>query len=315
MYLKDVEIFCEVAARRSFSKAAEAQNMSQSSASHAVIALERRLGRQLIDRSKRPLELTRAGEIYYEGCRDILRAFRSVEDRVRGVDDRPRGKLAVAAIYSVGLMQMESLVRRFEEQNPEVEVRMEYRHPDEVYRAVRNGEAEIGLVSFPREGGEFESLPWQEQEMVVVVPPSHRLAAAGAVPPSELDGEEFVAFDSGLPVRRQVDRWLRAAGVTVDIVQTFDNVEHVKRAVEVGAGVALLPRPTLSRELDLGSLTAVPLLGANWVRPLGIVHRRHKALSTVAQRFAEALRSDGGQTTAAGGSASAGTASPAVVPN
>ncbi len=310
MYLKDVEIFCEVAARRSFSKAAEAQSMSQSSASHAVIALERRLGRQLVDRSKRPLELTRAGEIYYEGCRDLLQTLRAVEDRVRGVDDRPRGKFTVAAIFSVGLMQMESLVRRFEEQNPEVEVRLEYRHPDEVYRAVRNGEAEIGLVSFPREGGEFESLPWQEQEMVFVVPPGHRLAAAGRVPPSEFEGEEFVAFDASLPVRRQIDRWLRAAGVTIDVVQTFDNVEHVKRAVEVGAGVALLPRPTLSRELDLGSLAAVAPAGVAWLRPLGIVHRRHKALSTAARRFAESLRADANATAAAGVSADAPLATP-----
>ena len=303
MYLKDVEIFCEVAARRSFSKAAEAQRMSQSSASHAVIALERRLGRQLVDRSKRPLELTRAGEIYYEGCRDLLQTLRAVEDRVRGVDERPRGKLAVAAIFSVGLMQMESLVRRFEEQNPEVEVRLEYRHPDEVYRAVRNGEAEIGLVSFPRDGGEFESLPWQEQEMVFVVPPTHRLAAAGTAAPSEFDGEEFVAFDAGLPVRRQIDRWLRASGVTVEIAQTFDNVEHVKRAVEVGAGVALLPRPTLARELDLGSLAAVAPAGMKWVRPLGIVHRRHKCLSAAAARFAESLRADANSAAAAGVSA------------
>src|SRR5688572_24256640 len=112
MYLKDVEIFCEVVARRSFSKAAEAHNMSQSSASHAVGALERRLGKQLIDRSKRPLELTPAGEIYYEGCREILRAFRAVEDRVQGLENRVSGDVRVAAIYSVGLLQMDALVRR-----------------------------------------------------------------------------------------------------------------------------------------------------------------------------------------------------------
>ena len=225
MHLKDVEIFCEVVSRRSFSKAAEAHNMSQSSASHAVGALERRLGKQLIDRSKRPLELTPAGQIYYEGCRELLRAFQAIEDRIQGLENRLSGEVRVAAIYSVGLLQMEALVRRFEESYPEVDVRIEYRHPDEVYEAVRSGEAHLGLVSFPRDGGEFASRPWQEQEMAVVVPPSHRFASRDAIPAAELDGEEFVTFDSGLAVRRQIDRWLRSAGVSVNVVHAFDNVE------------------------------------------------------------------------------------------
>lgn len=306
MHLKDVEIFCEVVSRRSFSKAAEAHNMSQSSASHAVSALERRLGKQLIDRSKRPLELTSAGRIYYDGCREMLRAFRAVEDQVLGLENRLTGKLPVAAIYSVGLLQMDALIRRFEDAYPEVEVRVDYLHPDEVYEAVRSGEAEIGLVSFPRDGGEFASIPWQEQEMAVVVPPTHRFASAEAVPAAELDGEDFVTFDSGLAVRRQIDRWLRAAGVTVNVTHQFDNVENAKRAVEIGAGIALLPRPTVLREVELGSLAVVRLADASWTRPLGVVHRRNKKLSAAAKRFVEMLRSEaapppeGAETVAAG---------------
>jgi DNA-binding transcriptional LysR family regulator len=300
MYLKDVEIFCEVAARRSFSKAAEAHQMSQSSASHAVSALERRLGKQLIDRSKRPLELTTAGQIYYEGCRELLRAFRAIEDRVQGIENRVAGEVRVAAIYSVGLLQMDALVRRFEETYPEVEVRVEYRHPDEVYEAIRSGDAHLGLVSFPRDGGEFASLAWQEQEMVVVVPPTHRFCSLESVRVVDLDGEDFVTFDSGLAVRRQIDRWLRTAGVSVNVVHAFDNVENAKRAVEIGAGIALLPRPTVLRELELGSLVAIPLADAKWTRPLGIVHRRHKKLSAAARKFVEALRAEGGPPVEAG---------------
>lgn len=314
MHLKDVEIFCEVVSRRSFSKAAEAQNMSQSSASHAVGALERRLGKQLIDRSKRPLELTSAGRIYYEGCRDVLQAFRALEERVLGLENENRltGKLAVAAIYSVGLLQMDALIRRFEETYPDVEVRVDYLHPDEVYEAVRAGEAEIGLVSFPRDGGEFASEPWQEQEMAVVVPPTHRFASAEAVRAAELDGEDFVTFDSGLAVRRQIDRWLRAAGVAVNVTHQFDNVENAKRAVEIGAGIALLPRPTVLREVELGSLAAVRLADANWTRPLGIVHRRNKKLSAAAKRLVEMLQADGGLPAERAEPVAAGEPSPAA---
>jgi len=299
MHLKDVEIFCEVVSRRSFSKAAEAHNMSQSSASHAVSALERRLGKQLIDRSKRPLELTAPGRIYYDGCVEMLRAFRAVEDRVLGLENRLTGKLAVAAIYSVGLLQIDALIRRFEETYPDVEVRVDYLHPDEVYERVRAGEAQIGLVSFPKDGGEFASVSWQDQEMAVVVPPGHRVAQAESVRAADLDGEDFVAFETGLAVRRQIDRWLRSAGVSVNATHQFDNVENIKRAVEIGAGIALLPRPTVHREVELGSLVAVRLADVTWSRPLGVVHRRNKKLSAAAKRFVEMLRSEAGQPAAA----------------
>lgn len=298
MYLKDVEIFCEVAARRSFSKAAEAQNMSQSSASHAVGALERRLGKQLIDRSKRPLELTSAGRIYYDGCREMLRTFRALEERVQGIEHRIAGTVNVAAIYSVGLLEMDAQVRRFEEAYPDVEIRVVYRHPDEVYEAVRNGQAHVGLVSFPRDSGEFSSVPWQDQEMVVVAPPSHRFADLSTIPVAELDEEDFVAFDTGLAVRRQIDRWLRSAGVAVNVVHAFDNIENAKRAVEIGAGIALLPRPTVLREVAIGSLVAVPLADAKWIRPMGIVQRRNKKLPEAAKQFVERLRAEAGQAAA-----------------
>src|SRR6185436_5279628 len=158
MHLRFVEVFCDVAQRRSFSKGAAAHNVSQSSASQAVGMLEKRLGTKLIDRSKRPLELTPAGEVYFEGCRELLDRFRAVEDRVQAIADRVAGTVRVAAIYSVGLMQMEQFVQRFEELYPDARLRLEYLHPDRVYQQVLEDEADLGLVSYPRHGGDIASL-------------------------------------------------------------------------------------------------------------------------------------------------------------
>lgn len=290
MYLKDIEIFCEVVVRRSFSKAAEAHRISQSTASHAVGTIERRLGKQLIDRSKRPLELTPAGKIYFEGCREFLQSYQAVEEEVRNLENRLAGIVRVAAIYSVGLLEMEARIRRFEAAFPGVQIELEYRHPDEVYEAVRQGRVELGLVSFPREGGEFSALPWQDQVMRLVVSPEHWLAGRDSARIGEIDGEDFVTFDSGLAVRRNIDRWLRAKGVSVNIVHAFDNIENVKRAVEVSAGITLLPEPTCNREVMLGSLVAIPLVDVDWVRPMGIVQRRNKSLSEAGLKFVGMLR-------------------------
>jgi DNA-binding transcriptional LysR family regulator len=290
MHLRFVEIFCEVAQRRSFSKGAAAQNVSQSSASQAVSLLEKRLGAQLIDRSKRPLELTPAGEVYFEGCRELLERFRAIEDRVQAIQDRVAGPVRVAAIYSVGLMQMERCVQRFEERYPDVRLRLEYLHPDRVYQQLMEDEADLGLVSYPRNGGDFESIDWQEQPMVLVAPPGHRLAGRRSVSIAELQGEDFVAFTQELTIRREIDRQLKRAKVAVQVVHEFDNIETMKRAIEIGSGVALLPKPTVGREIASGTLAAVELSDVDLVRPLGIVHKRNKQLTTAVRKFIELLR-------------------------
>lgn len=292
MHLRNVEIFCEVAARRSFSKAAHAHDVSQSLASQAVHSLEKRLGVQLIDRSKRPLELTRAGQLYYEGCRDLLEAFRNIEDRVQQTQNRVAGRVRAAAIYSVGLLQMDAYVRRFQELYPEAELLLDYLHPDEVYARIVHDEADIGLVSFPRDGGELSSIPWQEQEMALVVSPTHPLADREGISIKEIEGEQYVGFTSELTIRKRIDRWLRRATVAVHVVHEFDNIETIKRAVEIGAGVAVLPVPTVLREAEAGSLCVVRLEDVSWTRPLGIVHKRHKTLTTAAEKFVELLHQD-----------------------
>src|SRR5262245_19201400 len=303
MHLRNVEIFCEVAQRRSFSKGAAARDVSQSAASQAVGLLEKRLGTRLIDRSKRPLELTPAGEVYYEGCRELLDRFRAIEDRVQAIQDRVAGPVRVAAIYSVGLMQMEQYVQRFEEMYPDARVRLEYLHPDRVYRQLTDEDADLGLVSYPRHGGDFESIDWQEQPMVLVVPPGHRLAGPQSASIAELQGEDFVGFTQELTIRREIDRQLRRARVAVKVVHEFDNIETIKRAIEIGSGVALLPRPTVAREVASGSLATVELSDVNLVRPLGIVHKRSRQLTTAVQKFIELLQR--GETAAGGDPAAA----------
>lgn len=290
MHLRDLELFCEVATLRSFSRAAKALGVSQPVASETVKMLEDRLGLPLINRGKRPLELTPAGRMYMEGSRELLEAFRRLEDRVLQLRDKVVGPVRVAAIYSVGLLQMDCYVKQFEHLYPDAALELRYIHPEAVVERVLNDEVDLGLVSFPpKRSADLTCIPWQEQEMVVVVPPQHRLAARSSMKAIELDGESLVAFTPELQIRTEMDRWLKQAKVSVDIVHEFDNIENIKRAVEVGSGVALLPVPTVRRELEIGSLKTLSLSDVHWVRPLGIVHRKHKVLTTAVQRFLELL--------------------------
>ena len=265
--------------------------MSQPAVSQTVGNLERRLGVKLLDRSTRPCHLTEPGRVLYDGCRDLLDGFRELEDRVKGVAGRVTGRLCVSSIYSVGLLQGPT-VEEFSRLYPDVALRLEYGHPEDVYDAVGSDEAELGLVSFPRDGGTFENTPWQREPIVLAARPGHPLVAEGSVKPARLAGEPLVALQMRLKLRRQSDRWLKSAGVDPEISYEFDNLETVKRAVEAGAGVALIPEPTVRREVALGTLATAALEGADWIRPLGIVHRKRRPLSAAAKAFRDLLLSE-----------------------
>lgn len=292
MLLRNAEIFCDIVAFHSFSKAAEARGLSQPAISQALQQLEEYLGTTLIDRSTRPFELTSAGQAYYEGCRKLFDGFRRVEDSVHRMGDRVTGRLRVAAIYSVGLLQMAGSVSQFQSQYPDVELSIDYLHPDEVYERLSRDEADVGLVSFPRDGGDVSSIPWQVQEMGVAVAPGHPLSDQRIANWDELEGEPFVGFTADLRIRREIDRQLKRRKVSVTVVHSFDNVENIKRAVEIGAGVSILPLPTVRREVDHGFLIALPFVDRSFYRPLGIIHKRHKHLSNAAEKFVELLHNE-----------------------
>lgn len=292
MHLRNVEIFCDTVSHRSFSKAAELRGISQPTVSQAIHQLEEKLGVALFDRSQRPLELTQAGQVFHDGCRKLLEGYRELEDQLQHLNGVVAGRVRLASIYSVGLLQMAVYTQEFEQRYPDVELRLNYLHPDEVYAQIRRDDADLGIVSFPRDGGDIGCIPWVDQEMCMVVAAQHPLADLPAVPLNELDGGDFVSFTTDLTIRRETDRLLKSHRVTVHHVHEFDNVETIKRAVEIGAGVAILPLPTVRREMEQGLLKAVPFEDLQFTRPLGVIHKRHKHLSAAAERFVELLHEE-----------------------
>jgi len=288
--LKSLKIFCDIVSRRSFSRAAEENGVSQSNASQVVGQLEARLGVQLIERSKRPLVPTREGQVFYDGCRKIVARYEALEDEVRSLHDQVAGRVRVAAIYSVGLHHMSRYLQEFMSQHPKANVRLEYLHPDRVLEAVESGEADVGVVSYPRSTRSIDAEPWREEPMVLVCAPGHRLAGRHDVPLDALHGLNVVGFDPDLVIRHEIDRVLATRGIEPDVVMEFDNIETIKRAIEIDAGVALLPEPTVVREVAAGTLATVRIADEELVRPLGIISARGRPLSATVRRFIELLR-------------------------
>jgi DNA-binding transcriptional LysR family regulator len=289
MHLKSLKVFCDVVGRRSFSRAAAENGISQSGASQIVNALEEHLGVKLIDRTKRPFVLTPEGEVYYEGSRKLVQRYFALEEEVRTLHEEVAGRVSVASIYSIGLSHMNRFVQRFLQTYPKANVRVQYQHPNRVYELVETDQVDLGLVSFPRSSRTIRATTWREEPMVLVCAPGHRLATRERVSLEELHGLEMIAFDADLEIRHEIDRALAAKGVEVRVAMEFDNTETIKRAVEIDAGVSLLPAPTVDREVAAGALAAIPLVGSDLVRPIGIIQRRGKELGKTAHRFMQLL--------------------------
>jgi DNA-binding transcriptional LysR family regulator len=295
MHLKSLKVFCDVVSCRSFSRAAEENGISQSGASQVVHQLEERLGVKLLDRSKRPFVLTPEGDVYYTGCRKLVQRLDALEEEVRALRQEVAGRVTVASIYSVGLHHMSRLVQDFLRQYPKANVRLQYQHNERVYELVRNDRVDIGLVSYPRSSRTIKAIPWRKEPMVFVCAPGHELAGRRDVRLEDLSGRDMVSFDEGLRIRQEIDKTLSMHDVSVNIAMEFDNIETLKRAIEINSGVSLLPAPTIVREVKAGSLISIPLAGIELFRPLGIVHRCGAELGKTATRFIELLQAGASQ--------------------
>src|SRR6476469_9774221 len=289
MHLKSLKVFCDVVGRRSFSRAANENGISQSGASQIVNALEEHLGVKLIDRTKRPFVLTPEGEVYYEGSRKLVQRYFALEEEVRTLHEEVAGRVSVASIYSIGLSHMNRFVQRFLRDYPKANVNIQYQHPRRVYELVETDQVDLGLVSYPRSSRAIKASAWREEPMVVVCAPSNRLAQRDRVSLPELHGLEMIGFDADLEIRNEIDRALAARGIELRVAMEFDNIETIKRAVEIDAGISILPEPTVDKEISAGALVARPLAGIDLKRPIGIIQRRGKELGKTARRFMQLL--------------------------
>jgi DNA-binding transcriptional LysR family regulator len=244
--------------------------------------------------------VTREGEAFSTAVRGILESWEKAKTEVAAVKARVDGTVRVAAIYSVGLHDMSRPMQQFMSLYPQARVQLECLHPHKVVEAVLTGEADLGIMSYPPAERALSIVSLREEPMALVCHPNHRLARRRVVMPAELAGEPFVAFDPGLTIRKAIDRALRQHNVRVNIVMEFDNIETIKQAIIIAAGVSILPRHTVQKEASIKTLATVDVAIPDLVRPVGIVHRRHKPLTPTAARFVQMLQEPGDATTAAG---------------
>jgi DNA-binding transcriptional LysR family regulator len=280
--LENLRLIRDVAHQKSVSKAARLHEISQSAASQQIQEVEREFGVSFFDRRTRPLTVTPAGKLFLDYCRDVLRREDELKASLDAWKAEARGAVRVASIYSVALSEMAEIEREFAARFPEVSLEVSYLRPERVFEAVERDEADLGLVSYAESSKDVIALPWREEEMVVAVSPSHRLASRHSIPVPALEGESFIGFDDHLPIQDHIDRFLRDHKVEVNITLRFDNMQMIKEAVAHNAGISIIPRRVMKTEIAQGRMTALRLQSAKLFRPVRIIHRRRKVFTRAA---------------------------------
>lgn len=291
MNLKVLKTFCDAVDCASFSRAAQLNGVTQSAVSQQLAGLERELSVVLLNRGAGLLVPTEAGKALYEGAQEILRRWEQTLGRTRSVRDEVRGVVRVGTIYSVGFDLLYPYIRRFLRDYPEVNLQVEYTRWSRINAAVIGGEMDLGVVAYPQKRRSLEVIPFADQELGLVCAPSHRLARRRRISPAALRGEDFIAFEAQIPTRAYIDRVLRSYRVQVNVAMEFDNIETLKRAIEVDTGLSILPIASVERSVADGYLACVPFRNQTaWVRPIAVLRQRGKLAGQAENTFLEMIR-------------------------
>jgi DNA-binding transcriptional LysR family regulator len=293
MQIDSLKVFCDLVETESFTKAAQINHVTQSAVSQQISALERIFKSLLVERSKKQFRLTREGQVLYDHSKEILQTYASLDSRLQELKHIISGTIRVATVYSIGLHILPPRLKQYMQSYPTVNLHVEYRRSNQVYEDVLSNIVDLGLVAYPVKNSELEIFALGKDPLVLVCHPQHPLAKHTSLKLKAIEGQNVASFEPDIPTRKAVDKILRDAGVSVKHVMEFDNVETVKRAVEIDSGIAILPQSSVAEEVRQQTLASVTLENGRFFRPLGAIYKRSRVLSPAMKQFLACLKTEG----------------------
>lgn len=292
MQIQNLKVFCDLKETESFTKAAQINKITQSAVSQQIGSLENQFETLLIERSKKQFRLTREGIALYDYSKQIIQTYDSLLNHLQEIKDIVSGNIRISTIYSIGLHELPPYMKRFLKAFPTVNVHVEYRRSNLVYDDVLSNIVDLGLVAYPVNDPKLEIIPIHNDRLVLICHPDHMLAKQDRVDLSKLQGERFIGFEPDIPTRLGIDKIFRDSGVQVTFAMEFDNIETVKRAVEIDAGVSIVPQGTVTQEIAKRTLAHVDISDGTYYRPLAVVHKKTKVLSPAMREFINILKEE-----------------------
>jgi len=284
MDINQLEVLIAVAQEKSFSRAAERLHRTQPAISQAIRRLETEIGEPLFDRSSKDGTMTAAGRVLFGLAQQMINLRHGAHAAIKELKGLHRGKLSLTANeYTV--MYLLPLLPVFRARHPHIKIEVKRSLASRISSEILARETEIGIVSFKPNDAAITSVPELTDELALIVPPDHPLAARKIVSVRELGAESFVAHNVPSPYRERVVRTFEKYRTPLNISLEMPTLEAIKRFVEGGMGVALVPRLTAQVEIARGQVAALAVREMKLERKLYLVYRKGATLSHAARAF------------------------------
>lgn len=289
MEIQQLKIFRDLAYQKNFSKTAELNFLTQPSISLSLKRLEEELGVKLLHRVPRKVSLTKEGTKLLPPVEEILLRCENLKTLIAEMKKLQTGEVRIATIYSVGIYELAPALKKFMRRYPDIDVDLQYEHVNTIYELVQKGRVDLGVVAFPQPRASIHITPFTTDGLVLIVPPEHPLARRRAIRIKNILEEPFIAFEKGIPTRDAIDEALEKNGIQLKIRSTSENIDTLKKAVEVGLGISIVPQKTVIEETKKGSLRSLLISDLKLKRPIGILTRKDRLPSRAVSLFIEIL--------------------------
>jgi len=290
MDLGQLEAFLEAARWGSFRRAAEALYLTQPSVSERIKRLEEELGQPLFVRMGRGVRLTEAGRSLLPYAERALSAVRQAREAMEAFTSASAGHLHIGTARVIGTYVLPDLLLRFRRRHPGVEVTIRTGRSSDVLQMVVNQEVQVGLCRALYHP-EVDTFGLYDEEVVLTVYPEHPFAQAGSASIYAVAREPLILYDRDSSYFVLIDRVCRDAGIVPRVLMNLDSIEATKRMVESGMGISFLPRNAIRREVEMGTLVAVPLEeGYRVTLPTAVLVHRKQPGTPAVRAFLALLR-------------------------
>jgi DNA-binding transcriptional LysR family regulator len=278
MQIESLKVFCDLAETESFTKAAQINEVTQSAVSQQISSLERLFKSLLIERSKKKFRLTREGQVLYDYSKQVIATYDALHSKLQEIKDI--------------MHDLPPYLKKFLKSYPTVNVHVEYRRANQVYEDVLGNVVDLGLVAYPTRDSKLEICPLRKDALVLICHPQHPFAKNKSIRLKAINGQKFISFEPDIPTRKALDKILKEHSVHVQHMMEFDNIETVKRAVEIDAGIAIVPQGTVLQEVAKQTLAQVTIEDGQYYRPLAALYKKNKVLSPAMKQFLSVLKDE-----------------------
>jgi len=279
LYIDMLKVFRDVAETKSFSEAANRNYITQSAVSQQIAFIERLFDKKMIIRGKGKFALTSEGRVFLNGCSEILEIYQKTLDNIQLDIGEITQIINIQTVYSLGFYHLPPLVKSFMNRYKNINLHIEYNRSDRIYSDVIKGVCDFGIVAYPWEQPMVNITYGMKEELVFVCSPDDNLSKLKKMSFNKMNNKNFIAFIKEIPTRDAIDKILLKENITVNIKQEFDNIETLKRSIELGTGVSILPINTIIQEVKNNSLISIPLSDGKYFRTTGIITRKDRTLS------------------------------------